>query len=108
MKLIFAIINNDDSPIVSAELIKENFHVTKMASTGVFLKKGNNTFITAVEDEDVDKVIDIIKKYSKKRKYTAPVDIISSAALGGNMAPIEITIGGATVFVVNIERFERV
>ncbi|MBQ7896906.1 MAG: cyclic-di-AMP receptor [Clostridia bacterium] len=108
MKLIFAIINNDDGPIVSAELIKEGFHVTKMASTGGFLKKGNNTFITAVEDEQVDTVIDIIKKYSKKRKYTAPVDIISSATLGGSMTPIEVTIGGATVFVANIERFERV
>ena len=108
MKLIFAIINNDDCPVVSSELIKEGFHVTKMASTGGFLKKGNNTFITAVEDQDVDKVIDVIKKYSKKRKYNAPVDIMSSAALGGSMAPIEVTIGGATVFVANIERFERV
>lgn len=108
MKLIFAIINNDDAPVVSAELIKENFHVTKMASTGGFLKKGNNTFITAVKDEEVDKVIEIIKKYSKKRKYNAPVDIISSAALGGSMAPIEVTIGGATVFVLDIEHFERV
>lgn len=108
MKLIFAIVNNDDGPVVSAELIKQGFHVTKMASTGGFLKKGNNTFITAVEDEEVDKVFEIIKKYSKQRKYTAPVDIISSANLGGNMTPIEVTIGGATVFVANIERFERV
>lgn len=107
MKLIFAIVNNDDAPIVSAELIKEGFHLTKLASTGGFLKKGNHTFITAVEDEEIEKAIGIIKKYSKKRKYSAPADIVSSATLGGGMMPIEVTIGGATVFVTNIEHFER-
>ena len=108
MKLIFAIINNDDGPIVSAQLIKAGIHVTKMASTGGFLKKGNNTFIMAVEDNEVEQVIDIIKKFSKKRKYNAPVDVVSAANLGSTMTPIEVTIGGATVFVANIERFERV
>ena len=108
MKLVFAIVNNDDGPIVVAELIKKGYHVTKIASTGGFLKKGNHTFITAVEDTEVEDVIEIIKKYSKKRKYTAPVDAVTAAAIGGGLAPIEITIGGATVFVTNIEHFERV
>jgi uncharacterized protein YaaQ len=72
------------------------------------LKKGNSTFITAVEDSEVEDVIETIKSYSKKRKYTAPVDAVTAAAIGGGMAPVEITIGGATVFVTNIERFERV
>ena len=62
MKLIFAIVNNDDGAIVSAQLIKQGIHVTKMASTGGFLKKGNHTFITAVEDDEVEKVIDIIRE----------------------------------------------
>lgn len=108
MKLIFAVVNNDDGPIVSAQLIKSGIHVTKMASTGGFLKKGNHTFITAVEDEDVDKVIEIIRNYSKKRTYSAPADVVSTAAIGGSMTPIQVTIGGATVFVANIERFERI
>ena len=108
MKLIFAIINNDDGAIVSAQLIQAGIQVTKMASTGGFLKKGNQTFITAVEDEEVDKVIDIIKNYSKKRTYSAPADIATAASLGGTVMPIQISIGGATVFVANIERFERI
>lgn len=108
MKLVFAIVNNDDGPIVIAELIKKGYHITKIASTGGFLKKGNNTFITAVEDTEVEDVIDIIKRYSKKRKYSAPLDAVTAAAIGGSIAPIEITIGGATVFVTNIEHFERV
>ncbi len=108
MKLVFAIVNNDDSAIVSAQLIKAGFHVTKMASTGGFLKKGNLTFITAVEDDQVEAVIEIIKNYSKKRTYSAPADVASAASLGSSMAPIQVTIGGATVFVTNIERFERI
>ncbi len=108
MKLIFAIINNDDGPIVSAELIKAGFQVTKMASTGGFLKKGNNTFITAVEDEQVDKVIEIIKNYSRKRTFTTAADVLASANMGVGMTPIQVSVGGATVFVANIERFERI
>lgn len=108
MKLIFAIVNNDDASAVTAQLIKKGFHVTKMASTGGFLKKGNNTFITAVEDGQVDEVIETIKKYSKKRTYTASSDVVTSASIGGDVAPIQVTIGGATVFVTNIERFERI
>ena len=108
MKLIFSIVNNDDGPTVIAELIKKGYHITKIASSGGFLKKGNSTFITAVEDNQVEDVIKTIKSYSKKRKYTAPVDAVTAAAIGGGMAPVEITIGGATVFVTNIERFERV
>ena len=108
MKLIFAIVNNDDGAIVSAQLIKQGIHVTKMASMGGFLKKGNHTFITAVEDDEVEKVIEIIRNYSKKRTYSAPADVISAASLGGSVTPIQVTIGGATVFVANIERFERI
>lgn len=108
MKLIFAIVNNDDGQIVAAQLIKSGFHITKMASTGGFLRKGNHTFITAVQDDEVDKVIEIIKNYSQKRTYTAPADIVTAASLGGNVTPIQVTMGGATIFVTNIERFERI
>ncbi len=108
MKLIFAIVNNDDGQIVAAQLIKSGFHITKMASTGGFLRKGNHTFITAVQDDEVEKVIEIIKNYSQKRTYTAPADIVAAASLGGNVTPIQVTMGGATIFVTNIERFERI
>jgi uncharacterized protein YaaQ len=64
MKMIFSVVNNDDGAVVNAQLIKAGFHVTKLASTGGFLKKGNTTFILGVEDEKVETAVDIIKRYS--------------------------------------------
>lgn len=108
MKMIFAVVNNDDGAVVNAQLIKAGYQVTKLASTGGFLKKGNTTFIMGVEDEKVDSVVDIIHRYSKKRTYTTPLDVVSSATLGGAMTPIEVTVGGATIFIMNIEHFEHI
>ena len=109
MKLILAIVHNDDSVLVSSALTKAGFHVTKMASTGGFLMSGNTTFILGIEDEEVDKAIDIISKYSKKRMQSVSTDMaMATGSMGSNAIPVEVPFGGGTVFVLNVERFERV
>ncbi|HBE14205.1 MAG TPA: transcriptional regulator [Clostridiales bacterium] len=107
MKLVMAIINNDDSQTVSNQLTKAGYHVTKMATTGGFLMSGNSTFITGVEDDHVDAIIDIIRNSSKRRKQTAPMNFASGPNTLGSY-PLEVTVGGATIFVLNVERYERV
>ncbi len=111
MKLVLAIINNDDSPIVTAKLTEAGFHMTKIASTGGFLMSGNTTFISGVEDDKVDEAIAIISKFSKKRLQPAVIhggmmhgaghDVIGSVVQ-------EVPVGGGTVFVLGVERFEHV
>jgi len=109
MKLILAVVHNDDSVLVSSSLTKAGFHVTKMASTGGFLMSGNTTFIMGVEDAEVDKVIDIISKYSKKRMQAVVNDVaLATGGMSSANIPMEVQVGGGTVFVLNIERFERV
>lgn len=106
MKLIFAIVSNDDSSKVAKELTKNKFSVTKLATTGGFLMAGNTTFIIGTEDEKVDQVIEIIGKHSKKRTQMVP----SSASYGVGMYtsyPVEVQVGGATIFVTNVDRFEK-
>ena len=106
MKLIFAIVSNDDSSKVSKELTKNRFSVTKLATTGGFLMAGNTTFIIGTEDERVDEAIEIIGNHSKKRTQMVP----SSASYGVGMYtsfPVEVQVGGATIFVMNVERFEK-
>ena len=106
MKLIIAIVSNDDSSKVSKELTKNRFSVTKLATTGGFLMAGNTTFIIGTEDERVDEAIEIIGKHSKKRTQMVP----SSASYGVGMYtsfPVEVQVGGATIFVMNVERFEK-
>ena len=109
MKLILAIVHNDDNVLVSSALTKAGFHVTKMASTGGFLMSGNTTFIMGTEDDEVDKVIEIISKYSKKRMQSVVNDVaVATGGMSSTSIPVEVQVGGGTVFVLNIERFERV
>ncbi|MCL2158934.1 MAG: cyclic-di-AMP receptor [Oscillospiraceae bacterium] len=109
MKLILAIVHNDDSVLVSSSLTKAGFHVTKMASTGGFLMSGNTTFIMGVEDGEVDQAIDLISKYSKKRMQAVASDMaLATGNMTASTIPVEVQVGGGTVFVLNIEKFERV
>lgn len=106
MKLIFAIVSNDDSSKVAKELTKANYSVTKLATTGGFLMAGNTTFIIGTDDDNVEDVIAIIGEHSKKRKQMVP----SSSSYGVGMYtsfPVEVQVGGATIFVTNVERFEK-
>ncbi len=107
MKLIYAIVNNDDSHAVSSALTKSGHFATKLASTGGFLMAGNTTFLICTEDDNVDTVIGIISEQSRKRKQYVPS--ASSYGIGSYSAfPVEVTVGGATIFVTNVERFEKV
>lgn len=102
MKLIFAIVNGDDSQAVSKALMKAGFFATKLASTGSFLSAGNTTFLTCVENHRVEEVIGIIREKSHKRKQFVPTNV------GAGMEfPVEVEVGGATVFVTDVERFEK-
>jgi len=107
MKLIYAIINNDDSHSVSNGLTKNGFSVTKLASTGGFLMAGNTTFLVCSEDDKVDEIIEIIREHSRKRKQFVP-SASSYGAGSFTSFPVEVSVGGATVFVTDIERFEKV
>lgn len=110
MKLIYAIINKGDSSIVASELTKAGFFATKISSTGGFLQKGNITFMIAIEKENVDEAIKIISTFSKKRKQISPPPMSYGANHITNYSsyPFEVSVGGATIFVTNIERFEKI
>jgi uncharacterized protein YaaQ len=108
MKLIYAVVNNDDSHAVSSSLTKSGYFATKLASTGGFLMSGNTTFLICTEDERVDEVIEIIKKCSRRRKQYVPASGIGSVEMQTASFPLEVSVGGATIFVTDIERFEKV
>ena len=106
MKLVLAIVSNDDSSIVSSALNKENFQVTRLATTGGFLRAGNTTLIVGVDDDRVEACIDIIGNECKKRTEvvpsTASYDIGRYASF-----PVEVQVGGATIFVLDVEQFHK-
>ncbi len=104
MKLIIAIVSNDDSSAVNANLNKHGFMVTKLSTTGGFLRTGNTTMLCGVEDDKVEEAIECIKEEAKKRTEivpaTASFDMNQFAAF-----PVEVKVGGATIFVLNVDQF---
>ena len=106
MKLVIAIVQDEDAGRLVSKLMNEGFSVTKLATTGGFLLAGNTTFIIGTEDEKVDQVLKLIEENSKKRTQIVP----SSVAYGAGMSsayPIEVSVGGATIFVTDVTRFEK-
>jgi uncharacterized protein YaaQ len=106
MKLILAIVSNDDAPAVSTALTKNNFYITRLATTGGFLRASNTTIIVGTEDEKVDRVIELIGSEAKRRTEivpsTASYDIGRYASF-----PVEVQIGGATIFVLDVDQFVK-
>lgn len=107
MKLIYAIVNSDDTKSVATALSKAGFAATKIASTGGFLSSGNTTFLMCTEDDKVNAIISVIAAKSRRRKKFIPA--VTTYGVGNfPTEPIEVTVGGATIFVTNVERFEKV
>ena len=104
MKLIMAIVSGDDSSKVSRALTKSNFSVTKLATTGGFLMSGNTTFLIGTEDEKVEEVVEILRKNSKTRKQMVPTSASYGVGMFSSM-PIEVQVGGATVFIMDVAQF---
>ena len=107
MKMLIAILNTVDASAVIQNLMKEGYSVTRLSTTGGFLRAGNVTILIGVKDDRVQAVIDIIGKYSKSRKQVIPTTSEAGINFYPSM-PVEVTVGGATIFVLNVERFEKV
>ena len=105
MKMITAIVNKKDSGKVCSALIDEGFYFTKTASSGGFLTIGNTTLIIGVEDDQVDAVIEVVRKHSSRRTET--VTGMIGEAMTSTVVPTQVIVGGATVFVTNVEHFEK-
>lgn len=106
MKLVTAIVNKEDSKAVCSELLKKKFYVTRLATTGGFLMAGNMTLMIVTEEERVDECIACLSKCCKQRTEIVPGTASIGMGLESTM-PMEVTVGGATVFVTNVERFEK-
>ena len=108
MKLVVAVIQDQDSNRLASALTKNNFRATKLASTGGFLRSGNTTFLVGVEDQRIPQLLDIIRdNFRAREQMVTPV-----SPLGGNADsyipyPVEVEVGGATVFVLPIEQFHH-
>ena len=105
VKLVLAVVEDDDAGNLMDALIDAGVQATKLASTGGFLLRGNTTLMIGVNDEQVEQVLKIIQGTCVRRKRLLPH---SSSEIPTSVAmPIEVESGGATVFVLDIDQFHK-
>ena len=109
MKLVIAMVQDDDALDLIDSITEAGFRVTKLATTGGFLKSGNTTLIIGVEADKVQKVIDVVEDICKTRKQiiTTPTPITGNIDMYMSY-PIEVEVGGATVFVLDVDQFIKI
>lgn len=108
MKLVIAVVQDKDHRKVTEALLEQGYKFTIVASTGGLLREGNVTFLIGIEPEQVDKVIEVIGAHSKTREQLVNVFPPTIEPIGTCIpSPVKVQVGGATVFVLDVERFEK-
>ncbi|MED3728144.1 cyclic-di-AMP receptor [Priestia filamentosa] len=108
MKLVIVVVQDTDSTKFLDALVENNFRSTKLSSSGGFLKSGNTTLMIGTDDDRIDELLEVIKNNCQNRKkFVSPL-----SPMGGNVDsyipyPVEVEVGGATVFVLPVEAFHQ-
>ena len=111
MKLVLARVEDDDAIDLIEELTDKDYRVTKLATTGGFLKSGNTTLMIGVEEKEVKNLINVIEDVCKRRKEMVPTSTPNTIGTNSGMYvpyPIEVEVGGATIFVLDVDQFYKV
>lgn len=107
VKLIISIVQDIDSERLVEKLNEKGFKVTKISSTGGFLKAGNVTLLSGIEDDRYDEFMEIMKKNSKQREVKRTIQPVNIPGQALITVPIDVKVGGATIFVMNVVDFKR-
>ena len=108
MKLIMSIVNTEDARTLIDSLMHHGHRATVISTTGGFLREGNATIFVGTEDEKVDEVLNIIRENCHTRtQYVNPLPPVIEPGEMYLPTPVEVEVGGATVFVINVDRFEK-
>ena len=108
MKLIISVVNRDDMYTLSDELVRVGYTATVVSTTGGFLRQGNATLLIGVKDSLVQQVLEIIRETCHERTvFVNAVPPLAEYEEALAYAPIEVQVGGAVVFVLDVKRFEK-
>ena len=108
MKLVIAIVQDYDTDRLLRAFSETGLRATRVASTGGFLRMGNTTVLAGVEDDQVGRCTEILKQICQSRMERLPAHMIDEFGFGGPGTTTEVTIGGAVIFVVPVQRFVRI
>ncbi len=107
-KLIVMIVADSDADKLTRKLIERGYPATKIGSTSGFLRRGNTTILSGVDHNDVEAVVGLVRTECHARTEYVPLQAVPFFGEGVVMAdPVEVRVGGAVIFVLNVERFEK-
>ena len=107
-KLVLSIVQHDDAdPLISA-LREGGFSSTKISTTGGFLRQGNVTILVGTEEESIPGVLEIIRRSCHTRtRYVTPLPPVMGPSEPYLAPPIEVEVGGAVIFVLDVGQLIR-
>lgn len=107
-KLVIGIVHSDDADQLASALRDGGFSSTKISTTGGFLREGNATILVGTEEANVPKVMDVIKRSCHTRtQYVNPLPPVMEPGELYMPNPVEVQVGGAVIFVLDVERLVR-
>ncbi|HVH50714.1 MAG TPA: cyclic-di-AMP receptor [Gaiellaceae bacterium] len=108
MKLVIAVVHSEDAGSLVNALTDKDYRVTRLQSSGGFLKQANATVMLGVEEAQVEDVLAVIReKCHARTQLINPMPPLMEPGEFYMPYPVEVTFGGATVFVIDVARHER-
>jgi uncharacterized protein YaaQ len=108
MKMIMCIVDDMDAYSLIEGLTEKSIQATKLTSSGGFLKKGNTTLLIGLEDGQVQEVVEMVKSLCHPRNEIVSVEPMALPGEAVMPFSFNVKIGGATIFVMNVEDYEKV
>lgn len=108
MKLMMIIVQDQDSYTLVDDLLEEGYRITKLSSTGGFLKSGNTTLLMGVDEERIPKAMEMIENHCKTREINTSYLTMNMPGDSYIPYPIQVTVGGATIFVMDVDQYIRI
>ena len=108
LKLVVIITSDADAEKLTKKLVEQGYPATKISSTGGFMRKGNATILSGVEANEVEQIVAMVRLECSARTEYVPVQTLPFFGEGSVLQePIEVRTGGAILFVLDVERFEK-
>lgn len=108
-KLLISIVHSDDADQLITALREGGFSSTKISTTGGFLREGNATILVGTDEETVPAVLEIVKQNCHTRtQYVNPLPPVMEPGELYMPNPVEVQVGGAVIFVLDVERLIKI
>jgi len=109
VKLVVAVVHSEDAGALVDALLERQHRATRLQSSGGFLRQANVTVLVGAEDDKVDEILGVVRETCNSRtQIVNPMPPIMEPGEFFMPYPLEVEVGGATVFVLPVERFERI